>query len=265
MRNSIARRSASIHSRHRVGTALTMSVASVIFACSDATSPDQSGTFFGPTAAIGSGSARTYVTLDASGAATELGIALNEAALVGLPAGNAEYMLELPLLASTTAYKHAVVNWNPLGHPPAGVYTVPHFDFHFYMITNAQRSAIVLGDSVLTARMMRLPAAEFIPAGYVTGMAGERMGLHWRDPAAPEVNGAPFTQTFIYGSYDGAMTFAEPMVAKSYLETKPAATITSLKLPAQYATHGYQPTAYTVEYDHATKEYRVSLVGLVLR
>jgi hypothetical protein len=144
-------------------------------------------------------------------------------------------------------------------------YTVPHFDFHFYTITNAQRTAIVLGDSLLTAKMMRLPAVEFIPDGYVTGMAGERMGLHWRDPAAPELNGAPFTQTFIYGSYDGAMIFAEPMVAKTYLETKPAPVTTSLKLPAQYATHGYQATSYTVAYDQATQEYRVSLVGLVLR
>ena len=91
------------------------------------------------------------------------------------------------------------------------------------------------------------------------------MGLHWRDPEAPELKGAPFTQTFIYGSYDGAMIFGEPMIAKSYLETKPAAVVTPVKLPAQYSAHGYQPTSYTVAFDPATKEYRVAISGLVLR
>ena len=265
MRVTVLRTSMSRHSRRPLLTALSLTGAAAILSCSDATSPEQSRTSSGPTVAMASGTARAYVTLDAAGAPTEIGLAFTEGALAGLPVANTEYVLALPLQALTTAYKHAVINWIPLGHPPAGVYTVPHFDFHFYTITNAQRTAIVLGDSLLTAKMMRLPEAEFIPAGYVTGMASELMGLHWRDPAAPELKGAPFTQTFIYGSYDGAMIFAEPMVAKTYLETKPAPVTTSLKLPAQYATHGYQATSYTVAYDQATKEYRVSLVALVVR
>lgn len=266
MRITAANNSASRFSRHLLTSALTViAAASPIIGCSDSTSPDQSGTFFGPSLAVASGTARAYVTLDHAGVPTELGLTLTEAALVGLPAGSTEYSFALPPEVSTTAFKHAVINWIPLGHPPAGVYTVPHFDFHFYTITNAQRTAIVLGDSVLAAKMMRQPAAEFVPAGYVTGMASELMGLHWRDPAAPELKGAPFTQTFIYGSYDGAMIFAEPMIAKSYLETKPAAVVTSVKLPAQYSAHGYQPTSYTVAFDQVTKEYRVAVSGLVLR
>jgi hypothetical protein len=38
-----------------------------------------------------------------------------------------------------------VINWMPEGHPSPMVYTVPHFDFHFYMIPNAERLNIVLG------------------------------------------------------------------------------------------------------------------------
>ena len=37
--------------------------------------------------------------------------------------------------------------------------------------------------------------------------------------------GEPFTKTFIYGSYDGTFIFGEPMVAKAYLETKPATAV----------------------------------------
>jgi len=237
----------------------------VLLGCSDSTTPDKSGTFFGPVITLAGGTARTYVTLDQSGTPTDLGVALTETAFTGLPAASTEFVVTLPAEASATAYKHAVINWQPTGHPPAGVYTVPHFDAHFYMITQAERDAIVLGDAQLAAKMVRPPAAEFVPTGYVSGMASVQMGMHWNDPSAPERNGQPFTYTFIYGSYDGSLIFGEPMVTKAYLETKPAAVVTPLKLPAQYATHGYQATSYTVGYDAAAKEYRIALSGLVLR
>ncbi|MDP1862215.1 MAG: DUF5602 domain-containing protein [Gemmatimonadaceae bacterium] len=253
---------------HYLSTALSLSVAvGALLGCSDPPPglADKSGTFFGPVTVMAEGTARSYVTLDRSGAPTDLGLALTETALNGLPAATAEFVFELPPEASATLFKHAVINWMPSGHPPPMVYTVPHFDFHFYMITNAERNAIVLGDSVLAAKLARQPAAQFVPSGYVVGMASALMGLHWRDPDAPEMRGAQFTKTFIYGSYDGAMIFGEPMVTKAYLETKPAAVVTPLKLPAQYAARGYQATSYTVGYDAGSKEYRVSLSGLVLR
>jgi len=50
-------------------TALTMSAAAgALLSCSDSTSPNKSGTFFGPTVAMGSGTARAYVVLDRVGA-----------------------------------------------------------------------------------------------------------------------------------------------------------------------------------------------------
>jgi len=61
------------------------------------------------------------------------------------------------------------------------------------------------------------------------------------------------------------MTFGEPMVSKSYLETKPSAVVTPVKLPTQYSARGYQATSYTVAYDATAKEYRIALSGLVLR
>ena len=96
-------------------------------------------------------------------------------------------------------------------------------------------------------------------------MATAQMGMHWNDPNAPERRGEPFTKTFIYGSYDGAFIFAEPMVAKAYLDTKPTAVVTPIQLPVQYSTRGYHPTGYSVGYDPASKEYRISLAGLVSR
>jgi hypothetical protein len=57
----------------------------------------------------------------------------------------------------------------------------------------------------------------------------------------------------------------EPMVTKAFLETKHAPVVTPLKLPAQYASRGYQATSYTVGYDAGSKEYRIALSGLINR
>jgi hypothetical protein len=249
----------------RIAAASVAIASGSVFACSETLPPDLGGTFFGPVTLIGGGSGRAYITLDRAGIPTELGLALTEGMLTNLPAAFAEYVFAFPEQASATPFKHAVINWEPNGHPPAGVYTVPHFDFHFYMISNATRAGVVFGDPQLDAKMVRRPTAEFIPAGYAAGMAMANMGLHWLDPQAPERQGQPFTKTFVYGSYDGVFTFGEPMIAKSYLETKPATVVTPVKLPAQYAVRGYHPTSYTVAYDAGTKEYRVALTGLVSR
>ena len=241
-------------------------VGATVFACAESIAPDDSGTFFGPVTVMASGTGRAYVTLDRAGIPTELGLAITEASLTGLPVGAAEYEFELPPQATaTTPYRHVGVNWQPTGHQPAMIYTLPHFDVHFFMITSAERGALLLGDAQLLAKMTRMPGDAFIPTGYVTGNPTARMGMHWTDPNAPERKGALFTKTFIYGSYDGTFIFGEPMVTKAYLETKPAADVTTINQPAQYASTGYQPTTYTIGFDAAAKEYRIALTGLVKR
>lgn len=245
---------------------ITTAAAGVLLSCSDSTSPDKSGMFFGPLVTVADGTARSYVILDGAGLPTDIGVALTESALTGLPGASAEFLIELPLEASATAYEHATLNWWPMGHgPPGTVYTAAHFDLHIYMVTQSERAAMVLGTADLSARMVRPPTAEFIPAGYVAGPVVPQMGMHWTDPSAPELNGQPFIHTFFYGSYDGVFMLHEPMVTKAFLETKPVGVVTPIKLPAQYASRGYQATSYTVGYDAGAKEYRIALSGLVNR
>ena len=251
-------------SRARAGLYATVAIAVsvALFSCSENTSPEAGGTFFGPATVMAGGSGRAYVTLDPSGTPTQLGVALTEGALSGLPATTAEFIFALPSEASVTGFKHAGINWQPTGHPPAMVYTLPHFDVHFYSITDAQRQAILLGTPELATTMARRPADAFIPSGYVQGMASAQMGNHWNDPSEPQYSGAMFTKTFIYGSYDGAFIFSEPMLTKAYLETKPIDAVTTIKVPAQFASPGYHATSYTVTWDAAAREYRVALSGL---
>ena len=257
---------ASRRSRLSAGISLLLATAvGVLPSCSESTAPETGGTYYGSVTQMGGGTGRGFVTLDRSGTHTEVGVAFTEAALAGLGADADEFFFDLPIRMLGTPFRHVVINWEPHGHPPAGVYTVPHLDVHFYMITSQAREAIDLADPAIAAKAASKPATEYMPAGYVAGMASSWMGLHWRDPSGPEFSGQPFTKTVIYGSYDGAVTFIEPMLARSFLESKPSNVVTTLKLPATFGSRGYQPTSYTVDWNASTKEYRVVLTDLVLR
>ncbi len=238
--------------------------ASALSACSDGTSPNQ--LVIGPTISVGSGTARTYVESSAGGELREIGVVLSELAITGLPATGTVFLLPLPTAAVAAPYRHVTLNWNPGGHPPPGIFTVPHFDVHFYTVTEAERSTISATDPQFGVKAAKTPSAEFIPAGYARDPgAVPNMGTHWTDPSSPEFNGQPFTRTFIYGSWDGTFTFFEPMFTTAFFAGKPAVATVSLKLPSRYAQPGSYPTSYKVGFDASTKEYVIALTGLVPR
>ena len=256
---------------------------------------------YGAPVRVGNGNARTYVVLDerAGGAPVEIGVALDEAALEGLPAapaggahdhsGSKMYDLQLPARHGTP-YRFVQLDWNPGGHEPPGVYDTPHFDFHFYTITQSERDAIdpaVVGEAEFTARGNRLPpeaerAETYVPLSPPGGplVMVPRMGVHWATVHAPELQGLmgrpeaarPFTTTFLRGSWDGRVTFDEPMVTRAFIlgrKTAAAAAQRDSVMPLTAAPRvraaGHYPTAYRVAYDARAREYRIALTGLARR
>jgi hypothetical protein len=226
----------------------------------------------GQVKAMGNGRVWSWMEYGSEGTPIAIGVTFTETALSGLPENLPsdvhywEYELSLPKQAKVPPYDHIVVDWNPRGHFPPGVYDVPHFDFHFYMISSSERNKITVKKDD-TTKLMKKPPAKFIPAGYILpeGTEEPRMGVHWVDPSAPEFNKQPFTKTFIYGSYDGHVTFFEPMVSLAYLKGKEPNTKETIKLPAAYERNGYYPVIYCVRHDAVRKEYTVSLEGLTQR
>ena len=104
-----------------------------------------------------------------------------------------------------------------------------------------------------------------LPAGYVLDpVAIPRMGVHGGASNAPELRGAPFASSFIYGFYDGDMIFLEPMMTRAFLLSRPDTTI-SIVTPARYPKPGAYPTAYAYKYDSATRERRIELRAFVQR
>jgi hypothetical protein len=228
---------------------------------------------YGDSVEVGSGIARTYVAHDSAGRATEIGIALSPEALSGLPepvegsTAGAVFAWDLPFPEGTPApYRFAGLDWNPLGHIPPGIYDVPHFDFHFYMISPEERDAIVPDDPEYGAKAARPVDASLLPAGYIMppDATVPRMGSHWVDPASHEFHGQSFTSTFLYGSWDGRLVFLEPMITLAVLEG-PAGFSADLTLPERVPVKGSYPAKYFVRRDDASGEIRVALTELTER
>ena len=265
--------------------------------------PNGTARQYGPSIPLGNGQARTYVILDQkqNGRALELGVALSPEAMEGLPApmnmppgsgdghehvDSHEYLLQMPQ-QNPTPFKFLELDWNPQGHEIPGIYTIPHFDFHFYTITKAERDLIVPTDANFQQKADNLPPAAMVPQFYSTLVppgtptpAVPKMGVHWIDARSPEIQGLlghpelakPFTTTFIYGSWNGKFTFVEPMITRDFILGRRAASATAqrdsvIPLPkgAQASPAGSYPAAYRIAWDAAANEYRIALTQLTAR
>ena len=249
---------------------------------------------------VGNGWARVYVTLDADGSALALGVSLDKAALEGLPKdpdptsrcfdkngngkmdeheciGDYPFIFTLPegeAAKAVAPFKWVSVNWNPHGHhiPPAPPpWAVPHFDFHFYI---AEREAVKMLRPGKCGELLDCEdfkkATKEVPGKYVhrdhinVDAAVPDMGNHLINSKAPELakDGPPFTHTFIFGAYDGRITFLEPMITRAYLVSNPS-MCTDIKQPEAWEVAGSYPTKYCVRYLDRAGRYTVSLESFV--
>jgi hypothetical protein len=171
-------------------------------------------------------------------------------------------MLMLPAAAQqATGMSHLTVFWEAHGHPP-GPFLTPHFDFHFYGISPADREAI---DCLDVTKPTALPAGYELPdeeipgIGMLVGVCVPTMGMHSllsSSLAATDI----FDATMVVGWIKGQPIFVEPMISKAFLERREGF---SLPIPALPATGGTRyPTGFEATYDAATQAYRFSFTGL---
>lgn len=209
---------------------------------------------------LGAGHAYSWVRQDASGKVSSFGLSFDEQALTKLGDEEKEIALALPPIEGAP-FTTAVIDWNPHGHPPAHVYDVPHFDFHFYTIGEPARMAIAPKGPDADAK----PKADLLPDGFITdGETIPMMGKHYLSPANPEFTGGTFTATPILGYYGGHLIFVESMVTLAYLNGKPSLS-KPLAQPAHYETAGAYPTQWSVTYDAAAHRYDVAFGGMTAR
>lgn len=247
---------------------------------------------------VGSGTVSSYAEYDVDGTPLAIGVQIPEASLKNLPSGSDhhhcadingdgevtydtecapefEYFLPLPSRVDrdpSIPFRWAQLNWNPAGHPPAGVYSAPHFDVHFYMVPIAEVAAIDEGFCEQTLvrcdiydRAMTEVPAQYVPEPYISvGSVVPGMGNHLINPTGPEFNGAPFTRTWIVGAYDGRITFLEEMVTLEYLQAQTDICF-DVPQPSAFEAAGYYPTLSCMRHDLEEGVYTISLEGFVYR
>ncbi len=226
-------------------------------------------TFKGPEVHIGKGMMRSFAAISHTGVPQELGIEMTSESFQGLPSTEGEYSFIVPLhqkARQVTPFDHLEIDWNPFGHPPPGIYSLPHFDFHFYKISLQQQMAIPPYSQQTASLFDNYPPEGYIPTGYIPGPGGvPQMGKHWLDVLSPEFNGQMFTKTFVYGTYNGAVTFYEPMVTKAYIESGVSSTA-DIRQPQYFSpTNTYYPTKYNIYTVAGTGKHYISLSDFVRR
>jgi len=182
--------------------ALTVSLGSLAGCdANEATAASETRVAYGPEQALGNGSARVFLKLGPDKQPTSLGVSISEAAMASLPMtpkapspSAATLILALPAEAKITGFDHVMLDWNPSGHEPEHVYTLPHFDFHFYSATEAEQMAIMPTAADFEQRASRIPDAQYAPQGYMpahllantpaTAATVPMMGLHWLNGSA---------------------------------------------------------------------------------
>jgi hypothetical protein len=245
---------------------LIMALAAGTFFTSCKKDNDRSGIFKGPEAEVYDGKAWTWVELNKEGNPERVAISISNAALNSVKTGDGgagghdhhnNVVLRFHQKADVTLFKHVWLNWNPDGHPPVGIYNKPHFDFHYYMISSEERETHV--DPV---KLDAALTADYLPANHIGVDPVPTMGKHYVDVTSPELNGQPFTQTFIFGSYDSKLTFWEPMITLDFLKNTTNFERT-IPQPAKFQKTGYYPTRMRVA--KANGATNIILEGFVLR
>ena len=220
-------------------------------------------TYYGPETQVGEGMARTWVRVSEDSKPLAVGINVSAEAVKSLKDKPSEvFSLKLPQQGVLTPFEFVTLDWNMMGHPE--VYFVPHFDIHFYMISDAERMQIEPGPQEHTEEF----AANYMPATYTSGVfAVPQMGVHWEDLSEPQHHEGDFTKTMIYGANHNEVIFYEPMVAVSYLEQLAPETPVKMNIAqaAKVQKTGYHPQSYTINYDAIPGEYTIALTDLRYR
>lgn len=156
---------------------------------------------------------------------------------------------------------HVGINWEAHGHAPAPFMT-PHFDFHFYNLSQARVQGIDCSDPSKPERVpegYELPDVDVPELGLLVGLCAPAMGMHAL-PVEDIAGTEPFTGSMVIGYYRATPIFFEPMVSQALLMreadfTLPMPAVEDLPEGVRY------PREFTAEYDGDGRQYRFIFRG----
>jgi hypothetical protein len=212
---------------------------------------DADTTYNGPEVPVGNGVARTFATMRSTGEPKEVGVILTKEAFTGLPSTNTVYPLEFDTKAKEgTLFDHVALGLSATGHglPPTGNIGA-HFDFRFFMTTQAERLAIPAPSTAgypAGGGFDVSPAAGYLPANYAMNAAVNQIGRHWGENVFH--TGHHVDHTMILGTWDGKLTFINPIITLPTLTSGQTHSV-AFPQPQLFEKQGYYPTKYNISKD----------------
>ncbi|MDP4220155.1 MAG: hypothetical protein Q8916_05220 [Bacteroidota bacterium] len=239
----------------------------VLSSCSQSNSPitvNKSATYYGESQPFANDSIRSWYKTDANGALTSIGVSFNQDAFSKLEMDtDVMLMMKLPNGINSPSgwnFDHVEVDWVPKGDPKPSVYDIAHLDVHFFGVSESEQMDIEGGADLLTTNMPK----SYLPSDYMLDAESEAgMGVHAYDTTGKEYHGQPFDHSFVYGYYHGNLYFMEPMVAKTYLDSKTNFSA-DIKQPQSFRFPGAYPTKYNIRYDGSAKQYTISIDNFIV-
>lgn len=232
--------------------------------------PPRGRTEYGESAPMGAGEVTPFVAEHPNGKWTAVGVELSAAAATIDETEYDEMQHAAIDFPGETVFEFLGLDWMPEGHGPPAVYGVPHFDVHFYLDSQAEVAEIppvnyppyASTDDPYDVAL----TADQVPEGYFrTNYVVPAMGEHYFDATAPEwsapgePSGEDFTHTFVWGHWDGDLTFFEPMVTTEFLGSLDGVVTESITTPDRMPEAGAYPTEYSVAYHRNRDAYTITL------
>ncbi|WP_336364704.1 hypothetical protein [Halalkalicoccus salilacus] len=271
------------------GAGVTL-VGMTVFGGAAAAKPTNTTTLIGEGTNIVGGSdddVWTAVTMNKAGKPTKLSIWMTKDAFEYLTnrSEGEHFHLDFPE-APGLNYTFAGIDWNPEGHPPVGIWSVPHFDLHYFFVDEADVDAITAPGPLplVGVATYDIPEEQF-PRHYVyeePRFIVKNMGEHIYNENTPEFRpGGEFTHTYIYGVYDpsidlddpdgtvdlpigpdgstvsvntysgdgtGELTFTEPMVTEEFLRSEQFLKREEVRVPVEMPEVFPEAGYYPTEY-----------------
>lgn len=175
--------------------------------------------------------------------------------------------LKLPdAVHEQSGLSHLTVLWESMGHPP-GPFLIPHFDFHFYTMSQAERNAIdcvdlskpaalaegyVLPDFALPPELVQLTKSDTL-----VGICVPQMGMHSLQGSMMEAT-EPMRGTMVLGYWKTGLIFIEPMISRAMLMEKKNFDLPIPSIPGR--TEAY-PRSFRADYNAEKNAYRFVFSG----
>lgn len=217
---------------------------------------------------VGNGAVTAYVTTRKEDTVASLGVHIDGAAMDAFADREVEANLDFPAETATGdpidhhQFRFVRFEYLPNGHVPEGIYDVPHFDFHFFMLDEQTVEAIEPHPAQYTIPKAQMPKNHIRPPLADTDGDGEpdtplvekRRGEPITDPSFSEYQeGGEFTHTHLYGGYDpdgdgtGRLTLLEPMITTDFVDQLDTLLEVELQTPSAYFTADEYPMSYVMQ------------------